>query len=280
MPSFTLTFSGLIMHYDRANDGKRAVLVDDPSHAPVLVVPTAGATPNGWTGTPSGGFTLFPLKDRHVVIVNSASGAVTGDSKFASKVPSLKNILKNPSDNPHDEIRNGTLINNKIAAYVDYSGANTLTVTECFESEMVFDPAITGDPRCIGKTISFTGTTTTGNKITIKDLKSNGTIEVPDGTEIAIRNTSSGGAAHHKEFKRLMKLNTEPIDMVRTVRTCANCAAVTSNFVELPGRKLEALLELFPELRKAFEFVGPDIRGMFVVAVASVSVECSNTQWP
>lgn len=279
MSDFTITFNGLIMHYDRGASGKSAVLVhDEPDHVPELIISkTARDSESGWTGTLVGNNYVYPLKGRTVTIDDIATGAVTAEATFTKHVPSLQAILT-AADTPIDDVANKKIKDKAIVAFVDYSGGK-IAVDECFETEIVFDPAITGDPRCIGRLITFTGSTTTGTKITIRDGLG-GSLVVEDGTEIRIRNSSAGGTLHHKEYKRLLKLAKEPRDMIPTVRNCATCTPRVSAFVRIDPRRLEQILEVVPELQKPFDSYRRDIKGIFFVPRRSVSIECSNTQWP
>lgn len=284
MPNLTIVFTGLILHYERINQnnvnhGKFAVVVDDRStHVPIMRISKNAHIKDvdTWKGTDKGSHYEYDLVGRSVTIENLTAGAVTPDALFKKNVPSLKE-MHGATDTLHTNIPDGKP-QAGVAAYVAYSGGD-VTVSACFEAEAVFDPALTGDPRCLARTLKFTGVTTTGDEITI--VGNGDKVIVEKEVVIEISNSSnSGGTDHHKAFKKLLASSTELRDLVRTTRVCGNCVAQKTLFFELNGTATRIVLALFPALRPVFAAIGK-VAGVFIVPRRrGPSVECSNSQWP
>ncbi|HJX27754.1 MAG TPA: hypothetical protein VJ885_07565 [Thermoanaerobaculia bacterium] len=265
MPKFTLSFKGLVLHIANEDGSRTAVLVNDHHHVPRLEIPSSveveeeGVGKGGeWNGEVTGDYREYDLKGRKVEIENVATSAVIVDSSFEKLVPKLQAILEGDfipgEDDLMDEVRHKE--SKEAAAYVDYSGG-TLSVLECFLIGASFVPPIAGDPRCIGQTILFAGSTTTGSRITIKDGLGNSLI-VPDGTEIGIKNTAPGRGGHHLAYGRLLNSKKKPRPMVEDGE-CTACVHQKGAFMESKSDRTEQ--------------EGWD-------SAASLSIECSNSQWP
>lgn len=281
MSTVKVTFRGLILHYDRTADGKLGVLVKDQQHAPrMLIRKTEHVKDDGWTGTNAGDFFAYDLNGADVTIEKLKTGTVGESTKFKDNVPSLKKMIKKgETDDLHADVKAGKT-KAEVAAYVTYTSGE-IDVQECFEAEGVFAPAIDGDPRCLPRSLRFTGETTTATGTDITIIGGTGKkVVVEDGAEIQITNSSTGGADHHKLYKELLDTKKDIRDLVRTVRTCGDCAATASLFFKLNRTTYTILVKTFPRLKKPFEALGNIIGVWIVPRPRAVSVECGNTQWP
>lgn len=246
MTTFTMLFKGLIVHHGEQVHAKTAVLVDAEHHTPKLVVPKGVPVKEpantNWKGVEKDYGREYGLKNRKITIEGIEVSNMKIDSSFLRHVPSLKSFFE-ADDHIEPKVGRKELENQVTAAFVDYSGG-TLSVFEVFKKEVRFIPPLGSDPKCLAETIQFVGMAT-GSEVKIQD-DSKDYIVVPDQTRIWILNISEHiGGRHQREYRRLMQQKRDPRRMVETNRTCSSFA--------LNGNK-----ERF----------------------FSLSIECSNSQWP
>lgn len=262
MPSFTLFFTGLILH--RANDdgSRTAILVHAHHHDPRLIIPVGSrvSEDQGWRGTLIGSSLVYDLHKRVVAIDQIENSATIVDQSFVDRVPRLQEVLETRFDPVADDLENdvkGKKPKDDVAvAYVDYRGG-TLSVFDCFQKEADFEPTVAGFPRCIGRRIQFAGRTTEGLNLTLTDGRGSSLV-VLGGSNIAIMNTASG-KGHHIEYGRLLKSKKKPRTMAER-GVCTTCLPTEEEtFAESKSDRAEQLSERYT-------------RGL--------SIECSNSQWP
>jgi hypothetical protein len=246
MASFTMLFAGLILHHAKGVRAKTAVLVDALHHTPKLIIPKGVPVeePTSWTGVDTDYGREYDLRRRKIKIEDIDQSGMGIDLSFLRHVPSLKNFFE-ADDDLVSKVGSKEIEDEVTAAFVDYSGG-ALSIFDFFEKEVRFIPPMSDDPHCLARTIQFDGTTT-GPKIKIQD-ELDGYIVVPDQTQIRIENISEHPGGHQKEYRRLMKQKRDPRRMVETNRTCRSSS-------------LKAKGDTFPEF-------------------LSLSIECSNSQWP
>lgn len=250
MATFTLLFEGLIAHQAEGIKAKTAVLVDAEHHTPRLVipkgVPVMEPADTNWKGVEKDYGREYSLENRKITIEGIEVSNMAIDLSFVRHVPSLKSFFE-ADDDLELKVGRKELEDQVTVAFVDYSGG-TLSVFKAFEKEVRFIPPLDSDPKCLAETIQFDGKTTTpaGSDIRINDGLG-WYIVVPDQTRIWIQNISEHtGAGHQREYRRLMTQKRNPRPMVETRRTCSSFSSTSE---KSPGRR-------------------------------SLSIECSNAQWP
>lgn len=251
MADFTMLFIGLILHYGEGIKSKTAVLVDVPHHTPELVIP-ADVDPIdecNWPSQITQYGRAYDLKGRKVTIedIDQLSNMKI-DYHFYRRVPNLKGIFE-PDDAIVLSVERKEIKDGVTTAFVDYSGGE-LSIFDYFCKEVRSIPPASDDPHCLARTVRFDGTTT-GSTIKINDGLG-GYIVLPDQIKIRIQNIAEEDGLHQREYRRLMTKKKLPSSIVETNRRCKSCS---------PEHENDPQLGVFPIPR-------------------SVSIECSNSQWP
>jgi hypothetical protein len=253
----SVTFSGLILHYetDSVARTRRAVLISH-SQPVLLILDTDRVRDLGtWKGTLNNGVWGYDLRKKRVAIT-PLTGGVTTTSNFQNRVPRLPEMVgMNQTANLEDEVVRGAALHRDTDTYIEYAGG-TLDIGHCHMDEITFDPPVNGDPRCLASTVSLTQSSGEW-AIVERDNPANGVVIRSSGAAVVFNRVP--GRGHYKQYARILKKQ-------------GNGSPTTIRDMKFTGSM--CVLSCTPQV-----MVKPPVIPL-PIRILGPTVECSSTQWP
>lgn len=232
--SFRILFRGLIAHVQDQNSTEtRAVLVNHPGHAPMLMISTTDH--RGDSGTPPTTVTSpsdeiwYDLTDHKARIVGVTRRRTRRVRGFDDHVPSLAEVLDdpNPANNTvMSAVHAGTHIPGGTFAYFNYENG-TIEPTDCYPAAVEFVPPKSGDPECVVVSLLYAVEMDGDITLETEHLRTGalGTIRIGPNATIRVVNRAGRGN-HFHGFNKIC--NTTRIRVPRPVqgKTCIDCVPI------------------------------------------------------